>query len=101
MAIEFSRGWGEKCKIFLEKSMEFKLEKSSQLEDFLRLEADLEPALLSDPIELFVRFKAEGFRKIDLSAWIKSQLLVLLLMLLLLVLSVDDESFCVVGETFK
>lgn len=72
MATEFSVGCVEKCKIFFEKSKEAKFVKSSQLDDFLRLEVDFEAEFVIEPvlaeIELFVLFKAEGLRKIDLSA---------------------------------
>jgi len=70
MATEFSLGCVEKCKIFFEKSNEVKFVKSSQLEDFLRFEADFEPEFDMEPdeIELLVLFKADGLRKIDLSA---------------------------------
>ena len=74
IATEFSRGCMEKCKIFFEKSREDKFVKSSQLEDFLRLPEDFEVESDAEvEMELFVLFKAEGLRKIDLSAWIKSK----------------------------
>lgn len=78
MATEFSRGCIEKCKTFFEKSRDDKFVKSSQLEDFLRLPEDFEAEAEAEvedevDIELFVLFKAEGLRKIDLSAWIKSE----------------------------
>ena len=79
IATEFSLGCIEKCKIFLEKSREDKFVKSSQLVDFLRLPVDFEAEAEVD-IELFVLFKAEGLRKIDLSAWIKSNEDVLVLL---------------------
>ena len=73
IATEFSRGCMEKCKIFFEKSREDKFVKSSQLEDFLRLPEDFEAEAEAEvDIELFVLFRAEGLRKMDLSAWIKS-----------------------------
>lgn len=59
--------------------------KSSQLDDFLRLPEDFEAEAEADvDMELFVRFKAEGLRKIDLSAWIKSNADALIPPLLLL-----------------
>jgi hypothetical protein len=78
MATEFSDGWAEKCKIFLEKSSVARLEKSSQLDDFLMLDADFEVELLEmepelPPVtELFVRFRADGLRNMNLSAWMRS-----------------------------
>jgi hypothetical protein len=74
MATEFSLGCAEKCKIFFEKSKEAKFVKSSQLEDFLRLEVDFEAEfdIVPEEIELLVLLRADGLRKIDLSAWIKS-----------------------------
>ena len=69
IATEFSRGCMEKCKIFFEKSREDKFVKSSQLEDFLRLPEDFEAEAEAEvDIELFVLFRAEGLRKMDLSA---------------------------------
>ena len=78
IATEFSRGCMEKCKIFFEKSREDKFVKSSQLEDFFKklFEEEFEfGKKLFELFELYVLFKAEGLRKIDLSAWIRSMLL--------------------------
>lgn len=79
MAMEFSQGCGEKCKIFLEKSVVAMLLKSSQLADFLkRLDADdreevgVLPLPPIDTDELLFRLRAAGLRKIDLSAWMRS-----------------------------
>ena len=73
MATEFSLGCAEKCKSFLEKSVAARFEKSSQLVDFLReAEDDLLGVAEAVLREDLLRLRAAVFRKIDLSAWIRS-----------------------------